>query len=161
MHAVRHVPATPALDWRLLEKYSDVHWFVNLLLAQRLSHHPERQRASLQEVGTATGTTWREVIGEPDWGPYSHTLSFGLEAKHEGLLFHVLVNASWEPLDFELPQLDAGDRFWRRWIDTALEAPHDIVPWEQSPIVEDHVYRVADHSLVILLAHTRAAERRR
>ena len=56
----------------------------------------------------------------------------------EGLQFHLILNAYWEPLDFELPQLSAGT--WRRWIDTALDSPNDIVPWEQAPEISGNVY---------------------
>ena len=42
------------------------------------------------------------------------------EIREEKLLFHVILNAYWQPLDFELPRLDhAGENPWRRWIDTA------------------------------------------
>ena len=44
---------------------------------------------------------------------------------------HLILNAYWEPLDFELPPRDQGGAHaWRRWIDTALDTPHDIVPWQ-------------------------------
>jgi len=33
---------------------------------------------------------------------------------------HVIVNAYWEDLDFDLPVLKDGTANWRRWIDTAL-----------------------------------------
>ena len=35
----------------------------------------------------------------------------------EGLFFHFILNAFWEPLNFELPMQNAGSS-WRRWIDT-------------------------------------------
>ena len=42
-------------------------------------------------------------------------------------LFHVMFNAYWEPLTFELPRPDPGvARRWRRWIDTYRDAPEDI-----------------------------------
>lgn len=33
---------------------------------------------------------------------------------------HVIVNAYWEALDFDLPVLKDGTANWRRWIDAAL-----------------------------------------
>ena len=31
---------------------------------------------------------------------------------------------------------------WRRWIDTALDSPDDIVPWQEAPAVPGQLYRV-------------------
>jgi hypothetical protein len=40
----------------------------------------------------------------------------------------MILNAYWEPLEFELPQTGKhGAGPWRRWIDTALDSPYDIV----------------------------------
>ena len=56
--------------------------------------------------------------------------------RREGLELHLIANAFWEPLDFELP--DAPDREpWRRWIDTSLDSPDDIVPWQTAAAVGD------------------------
>ena len=60
---------------------------------------------------------------------------------------------SWEPLDFELPPCGQGaGNPWRRWIDTALETPQDIVPWEKAPAVPGLSYRVEARSVVALYA---------
>ena len=72
------------------------------------------------------------------------------ELRNEGLSFHLILNAFWEPLDFELPKLESGK--WRRWIDTALESPNDITAWEQTPEVKGNTYRAADRSVVMLYA---------
>ena len=39
---------------------------------------------------------------------------------------HIIFNAYWEPLDFELPELDGTLDGWRRIVDTTLDAPHDL-----------------------------------
>ena len=64
---------------------------------------------------------------------------------NEGLQFHLILNAYWEPLDFELPKLKHGNA-WRRWIDTALDSPQGIVNWETAPPIAGETYRVAPHS---------------
>ena len=47
---------------------------------------------------------------------------------------YLILNAYWEPLEFELPAVgDGGGEPWRRWIDTSLESPQDIVPWQEAP----------------------------
>ena len=66
---------------------------------------------------------------------------------------YLILNAYWEPLDFELPSVNSGDRdSWRRWIDTSLDSPHDIVPWQTAPSVPGHTYRAEARSVVVLFA---------
>ena len=70
---------------------------------------------------------------------------------------HLILNAYWEPLDFELPPAgDGGAGSWRRWIDTALESPQDIVPWQTAPALSGLTYRAAAHSVVVLIRRGRA-----
>ena len=58
-----------------------------------------------------------------------------------------------EAPDFELPRLDhGGENPWRRWIDTALESPHDIVDWEAAQLVPGYAYRAESRSVVVLFA---------
>jgi len=71
----------------------------------------------------------------------------------ERMFFHVILSAYWEPLEFELPLLASGARDpWRRWIDTFLDSPHDIVDWEQAPSVPGPAYRTEPRSVVVLFA---------
>jgi len=66
---------------------------------------------------------------------------------------HVILNAYWEPLEFELPPVGNGVRDpWRRWIDTFLDSPQDIVDWERAPAVPGHSYRAEPRSVVVLFA---------
>ena len=61
----------------------------------------------------------------------------------------LILNAYWEPLDFELPKL--GDKGpWRRWIDTALDSPTDIVPWQEATGVQAESYRAQARSVAML-----------
>jgi hypothetical protein len=58
-----------------------------------------------------------------------------------------------EPLDFELPAVDNGDANpWRRWIDTALDCPQDIVEWQAAPPVCGWTYRAEARSVTVLFA---------
>jgi glycogen operon protein len=69
---------------------------------------------------------------------------------------YLLLNAYWEPLDFELPPVTEGGNPWRRWIDTALDTPHDIIPWQTAPVVSGYTYRAAARSVVVLFANAGA-----
>ena len=63
-----------------------------------------------------------------------------------------MFNAYWEPLDFELPVLADGSRNWWRWIDTALDPPHEICEWNRETQVPESTYRVGARSVVVLIA---------
>jgi glycogen operon protein len=61
------------------------------------------------------------------------------------------MNAYWESLDFELPQVHGlSENPWRRWIDTALDSPHDIVELERAESVPGYAYRAESRSVVML-----------
>ncbi len=144
-------------DWTRVTKYADVHRFVQLLIARRLLRdvEPERGRVSLNTMIQQANKAWHGVkLHQPDWGDGSHCVAFGAELRNEGLLFHLILNAYWEPLDFELPKLDDG-RAWRRWIDTSLDTPQDIVPWQEAPAIPNDAYRAGARSVVMLFSDGR------
>jgi len=97
---------------------------------------------------------WHGVkLNQPDWGENSHSIAFNVEIREEKLLFHVILNAYWQPLDFELPRVNrASKNPWRRWIDTALDFPYDILQWETAESVSDYAYRAESRSVVMLFA---------
>jgi glycogen operon protein len=147
---------TSWFDWTLAAKHADVHRFLTLLNARRLlrEEEPERQHLSLNQVLRKANKAWHGVkLGQPDWSDSSHSLAFSLEALTDKLFFHLILNAYWEPLDFELPALGKGsDDSWRRWIDTTLDSPHDIVEWQSAPAVEGRTYKAGPRSVVVLFA---------
>jgi glycogen operon protein len=143
-------------DWALLERHGDVRRFVRLLCARRTlrSVGHERRRVTLAELVRQAEHSWHGVrLGRPDWGDGSHSIALTARLHEGGLVFHLILNAYWEPLEFELP---AGVP-WRRWIDTALDSPDDIVPWEAAAPVPAGAYPAGARSVVVLLAHSAAA----
>jgi glycogen operon protein len=66
-------------------------------------------------------------------------------------MIHVVINAYWEALAFELPPLPEGAR-WRRWIDTSLASPEDISEVEEAPPIACSTYLVQAHSIAYLFA---------
>jgi isoamylase len=145
-------------DWTLLTKHADVHRFVRLLVSRRLSRTTEHevQRMSLNQLLRQARSRWHGVeLGQPDWGEWSHCIAFGAEMRNDKMLLHLILNAYWEPLDFDLPPVHNGDPHpWRRWIDTALDSPQDIVEWRSSPPVPGFRYRAEARSVVVLFAVT-------
>jgi glycogen operon protein len=96
---------------------------------------------------------WHGVkLNRPDWSRFSHTIALGGELNGEGISVHVILNAYWEALDFELPVLRDGKENWRRWIDTALDPPNDICDWDEEEPVRGTTYRASARSVVVLIA---------
>jgi isoamylase len=144
-------------DWTLVAKHADVHRFVTLLNARRILRDAEheRQRLSLAQLIQQANKAWHGVkLGQPDWSEQSHSVAFSAELRREGLLVYIILNAYWEPLVFELPQPGNGGKHpWHRWIDTALDSPHDIAPWQSSPSIPGYSYRAESRSVVVLFAN--------
>jgi len=146
-------------DWTLLDRHADLHRFVTLLNARRLLRglEFERRRMSLNQLIRHASKTWHGVkLGRPDWSPSSHSLAFEVRGGPQGLHIYVILNAYWEPLDFELPPVGAdGAGPWRRWIDTSLDSPQDIVLVTAAPGLTGRSYRAEARSVVILFRDTR------
>jgi isoamylase len=143
-------------DWRLVAKHADVHRFVTLLNKRRLLRdvEHERQRVSLTQLIRQANKAWHGVmLHQPDWGTHSRSIAFTVEMRKEGFFAHFILNAYWEPLVFEIPPVGNGDgNTWHRWIDTALDSPQDIVPWQTAPSIPGHSYRAEARSVVVLIA---------
>jgi isoamylase len=140
-------------DWSFIEKHKDIHRFVSILNERRLLRdtEPERQRRSLDQLLRESNRSWHGVkLNQPDWGEWSHSVALSLELAKENLLIHLIFNAYWAPLEFELPE-NVG-KSWRRWIDTGLDSPEDIVPWLSAPTVSGKTYRAEPRSVVLVFS---------
>jgi isoamylase len=145
---------TSWFDWTLLKTHADVLRFTQLLLARRVlrSTTDEERRVSLTDLLRQATLAWHGVrLGRPDWASYSHALALDADVRKAGLKMHLVMNAYWEPLAFELPAPD-GNRAWRRWIDTSLDSPNDIVPWQEAPTYAGGSYLAGPRSVVALWA---------
>ncbi len=142
-------------DWTLVSKHADVQRFVKLLIERRVIRDVEHEfrRTSLTQVLRELRCAWHGVtLNQPDWSPSSRSFAISGESKNEALFAHIIFNAYWEPLDFELPVLGDGSRNWWRWIDTALDPPHEICEWNREVRIPDSTYRVGARSVVVLIA---------
>jgi pullulanase/glycogen debranching enzyme len=97
----------------------------------------------------------RVKLNSPDWSDHSHILAASSALLWDQFLLHVIVNAYWEPLEFEPPPLAETYEPWRRCIDTFLASPEDVCQLEDGPIVPTTTYRVQPRSLVVLFAKER------
>ncbi len=146
---------TSWFDWTLVAKHADVHRFMRLLIAHRLMSDlkPELQRRSLNQLLREANRSWHGVkLGEPDWSVHSHSLATSIECQDPNLQFYLIMNAYWEPLEFELPPMGGHDDFWHRWIDTSFDSPDDIVERQTAPTVKRRAYLAGPRSVVGLFA---------
>ncbi len=142
-------------DWTFLEKHADVHRFTKMFIAHRLLRDfiPEPEGLSLNQLLRSGTRSWHGVkLGSPDWSIDSHSLASKVSCIDHNLLVYLILNAYWEPLEFELPPTGSGGVSWRRWIDTNLDSPEDIVEWRSAPTVAGGDYLVAPQSVVALFA---------
>jgi glycogen operon protein len=113
----------------------------------------ERLDMTLNELLRRQPFQWHGVkLNSPDWSHESHTLAATVGLIGYPLQLHIMINAYWEALDFEIPMLDQGQTPWRRCIDTYLDPPLDICSWADAQMVGKSSYRVQPRSVVILVA---------
>ena len=144
---------TSWFDWAQLSRHADVHRFVTLLISRRSMRSVEHEqgRVSLNQLLQRAKHAWHGVkLCQPDWSPGSRSLAFQAELPRHGLSLYMILNAYWEPLDFELPPIDNLRYPWRRWIDTSLKPPHEIVEWDAAVPISVLKYRAGPRSVVVL-----------
>lgn len=144
------------LDWSLLEKHADIHRFVKELI-HLYTERPlpkDVQDITLDEMLHRSQAEWHGTrLNHPGWDSRSHSIAATFRGLAGRFLVHLIVNAFWGALEFELP--DTGDGFgggWRRLIDTSLPSPDDIHDWGSAPLVHGSTYPVQSRSVVALFA---------
>jgi isoamylase len=142
---------TSWFDWTRLQTHAGMHRFVRLLTDKRFLRDldAEQHRLTLNQLLGAARKTWHGVkLGQPDWSPSSHSIAVSAHLANENLIYHLILNAFWQPLEFELPA--DNPHAWRRWVDTALDPPHDIVAFQAAPPVPGPTYKAQARSIVAL-----------
>ena len=141
-------------DWALVEKHADILRFVKELIALRMNRElpVERLDLTLNELLRRQPVQWHGVkLHAPDWSHESHTLAATVPLLGYPLLLHLMINAYWEALEFDIPLLEPQGR-WRRCVDTYLDPPDDIRRWADAPTLSGSACRVQPRSVVLLLA---------
>jgi len=140
---------TSWFDWDGLNAHAGILRFTRKLT---------RARASLEELVDASAdlslsallrtspVVWSGIrYGQPDLGAESRSLALTIWGHH--VVVHLIFNAFWEALEFELPP---GPRGWRRIVDTTLEAPDDFPEASATPKIESGACRAGPRSVVVL-----------
>jgi glycogen operon protein len=139
-------------DWTLVDRNENLRRFVRLLIAGRLDADSAvaGERMTLTQLISRAIRGWHGVKnGQPDWSYYSHSVALSAEVPSDGLHVFLIFNAYSGTVEFELPPSTTG---WRRWLDTALEAPDDIVHWPDAPSHDGCTYAAGPRSVVVLWA---------
>jgi len=142
-------------DWSGPERHPDILRFTKGLIRMR------RRLATLLDVPDETNLLdllanasleWSGIkVGQPDFAESSRSVALTLRAGPGAL--HVIFNAYWEPLDFELPELDGTLDGWRRIVDTTLDAPDDLaLTFTEAAPVTTPAYRAEARSIAIMAA---------
>jgi glycogen operon protein len=143
---------TSWFDWNLVSRNQGLHRFVRKLIALHRNRElaDERNWMSLNELLQKQTFEWHGVqLDHPDWGEDSHSLAARVQIHGTPQWLHLMINAYWKPLIFEITP-PAGLTAWRRCIDTSLASPQDIQSPHQAPVVADDHYRVESRSVVLL-----------
>lgn len=149
-----HVNEINWFDWNLIAKNKDINRFAKQLIALRQSRKLpiERHDMTLSELLRRQPVQWHGVrLHSPDWGHESHVLSATIAAHGNSALLHVIVNAYWERLTFEIYPGGDGHEPWRRCIDTFLDSPEDICDWSKAPVIDGSIYTAQPRSVVVLI----------
>jgi glycogen operon protein len=146
---------TSWFDWALVERHSDIHRFVKSLIALRLNRElpTERLDMTLAELLRRQPFQWHGVkLNAPDWSSESHTLVATVSLLDQPILLHLIINAYWAALEFEVPPRPQPHQAWRRCVDTSCDPPEDISDWANARNLSGSTCVVQPRSVVILLA---------
>jgi len=143
-------------DWTALDRHADMLRFARELIALRANRDLPTKRTNIkltELLQEAQPIQWHGVkLHQPDWGQTSHSLAATVPLIGYPRLMHLMVNAYWEPLEFELPPAPIEGEGWRRCIDTFRPSPDDICDFATATLVEGGNCRVEPRSIVVLFA---------
>ncbi len=142
-------------DWSTLKKNEDLLHFVKGLIDFTQGLHILQEKrfwnVSTGNNGHAPNITWHGTrLNQPDWHEDSHCLAFSLHHPEKDEHLHVIINAFWKPLGFELPALPTGSD-WLRIVDTAQPSPNDFSNPDKAIRIDKNIYHVEPRSTVVLV----------
>ncbi len=143
------------LDWTLVEKNSGLLRFWQRMIAFRQAHAAVRTgyffSGEVNERGLPDVEWHSTKLRTPGWDdPQARVLAFTLAGFDGDADIHVMMNMYWEPLEFEVPEVDG-----RRWfvaVNTAEPSPNDIAEAGEEPGPIEPCCRVEGRSVVVLVS---------
>jgi glycogen operon protein len=142
-----------AIPAEIMVRTVTVPFSVRLVLRMNRDLPVERLDMTLNELLRRQPVQWHGVkLNAPDWSHESHTLAATAPLLGYRLLLHLIINAYWQPLEFEVPALAELQGSWRRCVDTYLDPPDDICGWTNAQRLQGSTCLVQPRSVVVLLA---------
>jgi glycogen operon protein len=153
-------------NWDLVQKNASLFRFTKEIIAFRKSHQvfmrPEFYTGKGGAYNAPPDVSWFTADGEKiDWDKTEYAFSMRLEGAKAEILadrddsdFFIMFNGGAKDLQFKVPD-PCIDLKWRRFIDTALPSPYDILPpgYEKEPPETGSIYKVKARSIVVLFSH--------
>jgi isoamylase len=143
-------------DWSAIERENDLLRFVRNVLTFSRSHplFCEEHFWTTPNKLEAARLTWHgTTLNQLDWRSNSHSLAFTLYHPPSGDQLHMMLNAYWEPLTFELPEL-SPQQHWCRVIDTFMPSPDDFCPPSAHAYIASDTYLLQPRSVVLLMSQS-------
>ncbi len=142
------------LNWDLLNTNAHLYRFFRELIRFRKDHPLLRSKVFYTgHHEKAPVVTWHGVKRyQPDWSEESRCLGMHLIGGKQDNDIYIAVNAHWEDRYFELP--DPSEKsFWRLFIDTFQNPPHDIYEKGKEPGLQGlrKIY-VKQRSVIVLVS---------
>jgi glycogen operon protein len=140
-------------DWDLVQKNSELLTFARNIICftQKLQMFKIEDLLATPEDIDEPHITWHGIeLNKPDWSKNSHSLAFTLYHPVARETVHVMVNAFWDTLKFQIPALK--EQKWYKVIDTSVEAPNDFCKPGGGQKLDRKVVKVKDRSIMLLMA---------
>ena len=94
---------------------------------------------------------WHGIeLNKPDWSKHSRSLAFTLFYPDANEVIHVMVNAYWKSLKFQIP--DSKGKSWYKVVDTAASTSKDFSAVGKGEIISKKSIPIKDRSIIVLMA---------
>jgi glycogen operon protein len=143
---------TSWLNWELSSENGGLRRYVAELIKLRkgFGASARGEHLSLREVLDRAHIEWHGVnLCAPDLSNDSRSLS-ATAFEQAGPVFHLMLNAYWEPLRFAVPSVAEKTLSWFRIVDTFQASPLDILDGLREAVAE-FAYEVQPRSIVLLI----------
>jgi isoamylase len=140
-------------NWDLVNENADLLNFVKGLISctQRKEIFKIENLLATPEDIDEPHISWHGVkLNKPDWSENSRSLAFTLFHPEANETIHVMVNAWWKTLKYQIPE--AKGKKWYKVVDTAAAAPDDFFEECKGNVVNKKIIAVQDRSILILMA---------
>lgn len=140
------------MNWEAVEQEKELLTFVKKLIRLNLSSAFFQEDIYWTNPGGIVISWHGTKLFEPDWSTHSHSLAFQLYHPETNEHLFVALNAFWEDLEFQIPQLpiEVNNGKWKRIVDTSLSPPEDCCLNGHKPQWVQTQYKLSARSILVL-----------